>query len=135
MRSIRSEHLNGRSAACLESRISQRTLLHRGLQLPLKPKNSQLGRHSQKSEPDLNSYGGTIEHKNVHMQLPLRRFKNTGNDAFKRGDHEEAVRLYTAALEVDPDNHVLYSNRSAAYLASGDAKSKVFHHLDLHLAL
>ncbi len=47
-----------------------------------------------------------------------------GNAAFKGGDHAEAIKLYTLALELDPDNAVLFSNRSAAYLASGDAKSK-----------
>lgn len=30
--------------------------------------------------------------------------------------YKEAIALYTQGLDIDPDNHVLYSNRSAAYL-------------------
>jgi stress-induced-phosphoprotein 1 len=52
------------------------------------------------------------------------RYKAEGNAAFKGGCHIEAVRLYSLAIDLDPDNHVLWSNRSAAHLASGDAKSK-----------
>ena len=51
-------------------------------------------------------------------------FKKKGNDAFGAGNHDEAIQFYTQAISLDPDKHVFYSNRSAAYLAKGDAKSK-----------
>lgn len=40
--------------------------------------------------------------------------KAKGNAAFSAGNYEEAVKFFTQAIEVDPTNHVLYSNRSAA---------------------
>mmetsp|Transcript_9101 Transcript_9101/g.18628 ORF Transcript_9101/g.18628 Transcript_9101/m.18628 type:complete len:266 (+) Transcript_9101:51-848(+) len=45
--------------------------------------------------------------------------KNEGNVFFKAGDYPKAIEKYSAAIEVDPDNHVYYSNRSAAYGLSG----------------
>ncbi|XP_069038213.1 tetratricopeptide repeat protein 28 isoform X2 [Lepisosteus oculatus] len=38
------------------------------------------------------------------------------NQACQRGDFQLAIRLYTEALEADPQNCILYSNRSAAYM-------------------
>ncbi|KAJ1782785.1 Hsp90 cochaperone, partial [Coemansia sp. RSA 2167] len=40
--------------------------------------------------------------------------KNQGNAAFSAGNHEEAIKLFTQAIELDSTNHVLYSNRSAS---------------------
>jgi Flp pilus assembly protein TadD len=40
-----------------------------------------------------------------------------GNAAFQSGRHEEAVQHFTEAIEMDPQNHVLYSNRSAALVS------------------
>lgn len=42
--------------------------------------------------------------------------KKKGNDALKKGEAEEAIKLYTEAIQLDPSNHVLYSNRCAAYM-------------------
>ena len=41
--------------------------------------------------------------------------KERGNTAFKSGDFLKASQQYSMALRLDPRNHVLYSNRSAAY--------------------
>ena len=56
-------------------------------------------------------------------------FKAQGNAAFKKGDNSAAVSFYTQAIELDPDDHVFFSNRSAAYLAMGGAKSKALKEL------
>jgi tetratricopeptide (TPR) repeat protein len=42
--------------------------------------------------------------------------KAKGNKAFEQGKHEEAVKWYSQAISADPSDHVLYSNRAAAYL-------------------
>uniref|UniRef100_A0A4W4DN67 Uncharacterized protein n=1 Tax=Electrophorus electricus TaxID=8005 RepID=A0A4W4DN67_ELEEL len=41
------------------------------------------------------------------------------NEACQLGDFHAAVRLYGEALRADPQNCILYSNRSAAHLKLG----------------
>ncbi|KAJ3343608.1 hypothetical protein HDU93_007489 [Gonapodya sp. JEL0774] len=43
------------------------------------------------------------------------QLKAQGNAAFQQGNFDAAVDLFSKAIEVDPANHVLYSNRSGAY--------------------
>ena len=45
--------------------------------------------------------------------------KCIGNQAFEVGDFRKAVRMYSRAIDKDPRNSALYSNRSAAYLQGG----------------
>lgn len=41
--------------------------------------------------------------------------KNQGNKFLAEHKYEEAIKCYTEAIQLDDKNHVLYSNRSAAY--------------------
>jgi tetratricopeptide (TPR) repeat protein len=43
-----------------------------------------------------------------------------GNAAFSAGRFDEAIQHFTAGIEADPTNHVLYSNRSAAAASKED---------------
>ena len=45
--------------------------------------------------------------------------KAKGNAAFAAGRFEEAARHFGDAIALAPDNHVLYSNRSAAHASLG----------------
>jgi stress-induced-phosphoprotein 1 len=42
-------------------------------------------------------------------------YKVKGNEALKAGKLQEAIDNYTKAVELEPDNAIYYSNRSAAY--------------------
>lgn len=46
--------------------------------------------------------------------------KAEGNKAFAAKNFEEAVDKFSQAIELDPSNHVLYSNRSGAYASMKD---------------
>ena len=45
--------------------------------------------------------------------------KAKGNAALQAENYKEAVEFYTQAIVVDPSNHILFSNRSAAYAKTG----------------
>lgn len=48
----------------------------------------------------------------------MEELKSKANAAFATGKNDEAIDLYTQAIALDEKNHVLYSNRSAAYAKS-----------------
>ncbi|KAK8404512.1 hypothetical protein O3P69_007629 [Scylla paramamosain] len=65
--------------------------------------------HSAKLEVDGEGEGGGSK------ALFLEKVRQS-NAACQSGDFETAVALYTEAIALDPHNHILYSNRSAAHI-------------------
>eukprot|EP00697_Spironema_sp_BW2_P018096 gnl/Spiro4/9972_TR5299_c0_g1_i1.p1 gnl/Spiro4/9972_TR5299_c0_g1~~gnl/Spiro4/9972_TR5299_c0_g1_i1.p1 ORF type:complete len:242 (-),score=6.56 gnl/Spiro4/9972_TR5299_c0_g1_i1:192-917(-) len=46
--------------------------------------------------------------------------REAGNTSFRSGRHTDAVRFFSAAITFEPLNHLLWSNRSAAYALKHD---------------
>ncbi|KAL5487901.1 STI1 [Sanghuangporus weigelae] len=50
----------------------------------------------------------------------VNSLKDQGNKAFAAKDYVKAIDLFSKAIQLDPSNHVLYSNRSAAHAGKRD---------------
>lgn len=46
--------------------------------------------------------------------------KAEGNKAFTAKDYPTAIEKFTEAIALDPENHILFSNRSAVYSAQAE---------------
>ncbi|RNF17190.1 putative TPR-repeat-containing chaperone protein DNAJ [Trypanosoma conorhini] len=51
---------------------------------------------------------------------PLDELREAGNNAFKAGNFDVAIAHYTQAIEANPQEVALFSNRSAAHFKKGD---------------
>jgi len=47
--------------------------------------------------------------------------KSVGDLALKEKRFDDAIKSYSQAIELQPENEILFSNRSAAHLSKGDA--------------
>ncbi len=48
-------------------------------------------------------------------ETPAEQCKKLGNEAFGKKEYETAIKHYTEAINLDPENATFYSNRSACY--------------------
>jgi hypothetical protein len=58
----------------------------------------------------------------AEQKAAAEALKTQGNTLFTSNKFAEAIAVFTGAIALDGTNHVLFSNRSGAKLASGDAK-------------
>ena len=56
------------------------------------------------------------------VELTAVEYKEIGNANFKNRKYAAAIDAYSNAIKVDPRDHLIYSNRSAAYLAGDSAQ-------------
>eukprot|EP00762_Andalucia_godoyi_P000804 ANDGO_03847.mRNA.1 Hsp70-Hsp90 organizing protein 3 len=57
----------------------------------------------------------TADDRKFRLAPAVKRYKEAGNTAFQRQEFEEALSLFTKGLKMDPDDHILLSNRSATF--------------------
>ncbi|XP_077151231.1 tetratricopeptide repeat protein 28 isoform X1 [Ranitomeya variabilis] len=62
------------------------------------------------------AFGGKVVENSILSKEEFIEKVRQSNDACKNGDFQLAIELYSETLQVDPQNCILYSNRSAAYL-------------------
>lgn len=56
------------------------------------------------------------ESKKGAQPISVEELRAKGNECVKDGKFIEAVLHYTQAIKLDPNNYILYSNRSFAFL-------------------
>ena len=78
--------------------------------------------NNEKSE-NTNKESPTEEEEKEEWEIQRDQAKSLGDSAYRVGKFPTAISHYTEAITIDPENVILYSNRSAAYLSNKE-KSK-----------
>jgi tetratricopeptide (TPR) repeat protein len=60
------------------------------------------------------------------MTSTWEQFKERGNDEFKKKNYLTAINYYTQAIDINPNQDVLYSNRALCYLAMSRTKQALY---------
>ncbi|CAG8525898.1 18364_t:CDS:10, partial [Racocetra fulgida] len=60
-------------------------------------------------------WGKYAQGRHLKDDFHAEEYKTLGNQAFSAKEYEKAIECFSKAIELDPSNHVLYSNRSASY--------------------
>ena len=91
-----------------------------------RPKTSE----HKESEPKDDAGGSKSETKDddarEDWEISRDEFKAKADNHFRAKQYPQAIASYADALQLDPTNHIILSNKSGAHLANGE-KSKALH--------
>ncbi|KAL7534808.1 hypothetical protein ACHAXR_007260 [Thalassiosira sp. AJA248-18] len=81
-----------------------------------------------KQQQDQNGQQEQKQDEDTREEWEIRRdeLKSTADSHFRSKSYSLATQAYQDALQLDPSNHIILSNKSAAHLANGE-KSKALH--------
>ena len=72
---------------------------------------------SEDKEQHQQQQGEELEEEELEEYKVLaNQCKDQGNVEFERGNYEGALKSFSQAIDLDPDNHIFYSNRSACHM-------------------
>ncbi|XP_058125350.1 dnaJ homolog subfamily C member 7 isoform X2 [Anopheles ziemanni] len=64
-----------------------------------------------------------VEFVPISQQTLAEEKKNAGNEEYKSKRYDDALRLYTEAINLSPDTAAYYGNRSACHMMRGDYRA------------
>ena len=74
---------------------------------------------SSNGSPQQSSQSSSSSSSPPSQLSPAMALKERGNVEFQQQRFKKAISLYSEAIALEPRNHTLFSNRSAAYKSSG----------------
>ncbi|XP_059080248.1 LON peptidase N-terminal domain and RING finger protein 3-like isoform X2 [Tigriopus californicus] len=83
-------------------------------------KCGQNANHKHLSSLRINVLVNRLVHKYWDNDLKALALRNQGNQLFQESRHEEALKVYSEALALGTNDHILYGNRSHLYFKSGE---------------
>ena len=78
------------------------------------------------TQPPNDPTNATEDETREEWEIQRDQFKSAADAHFRSKSYAAAISSYQSALELDPTNYILLSNKSAAHLANGE-KSKALH--------
>lgn len=87
-----------------------------------KPKGQQDDHPTEQEAKEIVSRLLSMPEASAANQEKAMAFKKRGNTAYAQKDYQEAVQWYTQALDLDPTEATLYSNRSACHVSLGQTE-------------
>lgn len=79
-------------------------------------------RRNNKSKSNKKAYANMSKEE---RSVLAEEAKGRGNTAYASNEHAVAIKEFSTAIDLDGENHIYYSNRSAAFLSAGQSNQAI----------